>query len=75
MIGRKVRQARKKQKMSLREFGDALGVSAQTISAWERGEWKPSYRFVVEAMIRHQDWRRDWASDILDIYLDPVVEK
>lgn len=41
-LGVKIKEARKKEKMTQKELADSLGVYQKDISRWETGEYTPS---------------------------------
>lgn len=43
-----IKQYRKRNRISQGEFGDLLGVSAATVSRWETGKDKPTYRHLMD---------------------------
>jgi putative transcriptional regulator len=58
-----VKQARAKLKQSQRQFSDWLGVSVQTVQAWEAGRRLPEAvaSKVIRYAVSHPDWVRDFA--------------
>lgn len=66
-----VTKYRSEQKANLREFGELLGVSYQTIKYWEDGVNVPSRYFLLALAMRHNDWRKDFALDAIQA-IDPA---
>ena len=60
-----VQETRKQQAMTLREFGDALGVSHNAVHFWEHGERTPDVSFLLLTAAKYSDWRRTWAHNCL----------
>lgn len=53
MIGQRIRRARTSQHLTQAGFGEALGVSQQTIARWESGQKRisaPTLCLVAEAL-------------------------
>ena len=48
IISQKIRDYRRKNRLTQEEFGQLLGVSPQAISKWERGECYPDITFLPE---------------------------
>jgi hypothetical protein len=58
---------------SLREFAADLSskmeepITYQTIKNWEDGINKPAYYFILAVALKYDDWRRQFALDILAV--------
>ena len=58
---------------SLRDFAADLSsklndpITHQTIKNWEDGIYKPSYYFILAIALHNDDWRRQFALDILAV--------
>ena len=68
--------------LTYRAFADALaehlvngGVTHATIMNWEKGITDPNERFVLTCLATYQDWRRQWAIDVLCGTLPEVFER
>lgn len=48
MIGTRVKELRKRDRLSQEELGRKLGVVKQTISAWENDKYDPDYATIVK---------------------------
>jgi len=63
--------ARYRGEKSLREFAADLNsktyepLSYQTISDWENGKYLPRYRTILPIALQYDDWRRQFALEIL----------
>jgi hypothetical protein len=61
---------------SLREFAAEVSeklpdpITYQTIKNWEDGAFKPSYYFMLAVAMHNDDWRREFALEILAILND-----
>lgn len=53
-------------RLSFRAFGEALGVTGQSIYNWEHGTMPDPLR-MVQIAAAHNDWRRDYAVEILTV--------
>jgi transcriptional regulator with XRE-family HTH domain len=62
-----VKRHRELRGMGLRAFGDAVGVSRQTILDWERGKYLPGEFALLPLALHNNDWRRDFAIDALSV--------
>lgn len=51
-----VRAARDEQRMTLREFGAALGVSHTMVATWEGGESEPDRKRISEWISDERSW-------------------
>ncbi len=60
-----VLETRRQMKMTQEEFGAALGVTKQAVSAWEKGERKPGAITLMSILLQYKDWRFDFAVRIL----------
>ncbi len=60
-LGRVIQTCRKEREMTQTELGERLGVSAQSVSNWERGETLPDLELLVDM------------ADIFDRSLDSIV--
>lgn len=47
-LGKRIRLVRKRREMTLRQLGDAVGVSEQAVSQWERDIDKPDLDHVTD---------------------------
>lgn len=63
---------RERLALTYRAFANALNerllntsISHVTIMNWEKGITDPNERFVLTCLVVYQDWRRQWAIDIL----------
>lgn len=54
---------RKAQKMTLRQFGQALGVSRTAVMEWERGGYLPDEGKLLPLAVRSGGWVREFAFD------------
>lgn len=68
--------------LTYRAFADALNewminlsISHVTIMNWEKGITDPNERFVLTCLVVYQDWRRQWAIDVLCSTLPEVFER
>ena len=52
-------------KMTVREFADALNTSHATVINWRNGATEPSTDFLTSIMLKHKDWRFDFAYQCL----------
>jgi len=65
--------ARHRGKKSLREFAADLSskmdepISYQTIKNWEDGARRPAYNIVLAIALQNEDWRRQFALEILAV--------
>lgn len=65
--------ARYRGEKSLRDFANELSskmlepISHQSIKNWEDGETKPSYYVILAIALHNDDWRRQFALDILEV--------
>src|SRR4030042_2872160 len=65
--------ARYRGEKSLREFAGDLSskmvepISYQTIKNWEDGTYKPAYYLILAIALHNDDWRRQFALDILAV--------
>lgn len=48
MIGTRVKELRKRERLSQEELGHKLGVVKQTISAWETDKYDPDYATMIK---------------------------
>lgn len=51
-FGRLVAELRRNRNVSQQQVGDALGVTPQTVSGWELGEWMPADKKMASALDR-----------------------
>ena len=58
-IGERLRMIRKKEKLMLKELGDICGITAQTLSRYEKDERKPDYEFLGH-FLKHFKISSDW---------------
>ncbi len=58
-IGERLRMMRKKEKLMLKELGDICGITAQTLSRYEKDERKPDYEFLGH-FLKHFKISSDW---------------
>ena len=52
-IGQKIKELRKKARLSQEELGNAIGISRQSVTAWETGKAEPdgyNVRALAEAL-------------------------
>jgi len=80
------RDYREKQGLTYRAFADALNehlvntsVSHASVQNWEKGMMEPKMEFLWIILINHDDWRADWAVDMLCAVLpeafSPTIDK
>ena len=64
---KEVKNARKLLKQSQAQFADWLGVTAQTVQAWEAGRRKPEAiaSKVIRYATKHPEWIKDFAAPSL----------
>lgn len=60
------KETRIKQDLTLREFGEAVGVSHQAVSRWEQGLSIPTLERLMQIIHDYHDWRKEWALAVLD---------
>ena len=65
-----VKQFRIERGVTLRRFGEMIGVSHQTVADWEQGEYVPGKYRLLGIALEHGDWRRDFALKGLAV-IDP----
>ena len=58
-IGERLRMIRKKERLMLKEVGDICGITAQTLSRYEKDERKPDYEFLGR-FLKHFKISSDW---------------
>jgi len=58
-IGERLRMIRKKEGLMLKEIGDICGITAQTLSRYEKDERKPDYEF-LGLFVKHFNISSDW---------------
>jgi len=65
-----------------RAFAEALNESLVNTSTtygsimnWEKGITDPSLNFLLTCLVAYQDWRRQWAIDVLCKTLPEVFER
>lgn len=66
------RECRKQQGLTYRGFAERLtehlvntGISQTSVQNWETGISEPKMDFLWIVLINHDDWRADWAVDML----------
>jgi len=67
------KEIRKKLNMSQEKFGDAIGVTKQTVSLWETGVTTPEFTLLLAFITNTKDWRREWALRCYDVHPRKVV--
>ncbi|MGD2086065.1 MAG: helix-turn-helix transcriptional regulator [Candidatus Aminicenantes bacterium] len=58
-IGERLRMIRKKENLLLKEAGATCGISAQTLSKYEKNDRKPDYEFLGR-FVKHFKVSADW---------------
>jgi len=58
-FGCKLRELRKKTKMTLQEFGEVLGVSVNSVYRWEHDKSYPR-KYMLEAMAKYYNVTIEW---------------
>lgn len=58
-IGERLRMIRKKENLLLKEAGASCGISAQTLSKYEKGDRKPDYEFLGR-FVKRFNVSSDW---------------
>jgi transcriptional regulator with XRE-family HTH domain len=58
-IGERLRMIRKKENLLLKQLGDICGITAQTLSRYEKDERKPDYEF-LGLFVKHFKISSDW---------------
>jgi transcriptional regulator with XRE-family HTH domain len=58
-IGERLRMIRKKGNLLLKQVGDICGITAQTLSRYEKDERKPDYEF-LGLFVKHFKISSDW---------------
>ena len=53
-IGKRIKEIRVENKMSQKQFGEALSVSQDTVSLWENGKSLPTAEFIIAICERFQ---------------------
>lgn len=55
-IGERIRDERKRRRMTQSDLGDCLRVAGNTVARWERGEMEPLglYRLAVERWLSEE---------------------
>ena len=61
-VGEKIRLERKNNKITMEELGAKIGLTAQAISNYERGERRPSFKILSKI------------ADVLDVPLSDLTE-
>ena len=56
-----VKEWRQEQGMTPQAFAEALGVSFQAVSRWEKGRIEPDTSFLLMCMTSYFDWRMEFA--------------
>lgn len=72
--GEMIRQTREHLGMTQEQFGEALGVTKQAVSHWERGRSLPYTESMVKLALNHSDWRRQLALACIDGQTRTVLE-
>lgn len=65
-MGQRIREERIRNKMTQEELADRLGVSRQTISAWEKGKAKYIDRIKANQMAEIFNCEPSWLMDMAD---------
>lgn len=65
---------RKNADLTLREFAEQVGVSFQAVSAWEHGLYPPGLDRLLRIWSDNDDWRRQWAAEVLAAEFPTVWE-
>jgi len=58
-IGERLRMIRKRENLLLKQVGDICGITAQTLSRYEKDERKPDYEFLGH-FVKHFKISSDW---------------
>jgi len=59
---------RTREKLTLQQMGDALGVTKQAVGQWEDGISLPDGIFLCAVAMKCKGWRRDWAWACLEAH-------
>ena len=66
-----IRTKRHELGYTLQKLGDALGVTPQAVSAWERGISKPPYEFLLQVFNTNENLH-EWSRAML-AYYHPII--
>jgi len=58
--------------LSVLKFADAIGITRQAVYAWELEKNPPSLELLIHTHNKYEDWRREWAMEILNALLESL---